>query len=81
MCPDRVDDQSEQSKACEEEDTLGKGHMNAKLCPVGEANPPHVVGEHHATVKGMDHHPLVSSPEQGVGPTGLWGEKQIQNLK
>lgn len=74
MCPDGVDDKCKQSKTCEEEHPRGKGHMDVKLCPVGEANPPHVVGDHHATVEGMDHHPLVSLPEQSASPAGLGGE-------
>lgn len=64
--PDGVDDQREQSQAAEEEHTLGQGHVGGELAPVGEGDPPHVVGEHHAAVEGVDHRPLVGLPEQGV---------------
>lgn len=41
------------------------------LCPVAETHPPQVVGEHHATVEHVDHHPLVGSPKQGAGAASL----------
>lgn len=76
MCPDGVDEKGEQSQAGEEEQKLGQGHMGAELCPVGEGDKPHVVGEDHATVEGVDHHPLVGLPEQGACPASLLGKKE-----
>lgn len=72
--PDGVDDQREQSEASEEEHKLGQSHVGADFSPVGEGYPPHVVGEYHPTVEGVNHHPLVGSPKQGVCPAGL-GER------
>lgn len=69
--PHRVDDQREQSQAGEEEQTLGQSHVGAELAPVGEGDPPHVVGEHHPAVEGVDHHPLVGLPQAGVCPASL----------
>lgn len=69
--PDWVDDQREQSQAGEEEHTLGQSHVGAELTPVGEDDPPHIVGEHHPAVEGVDHHPLVGLPKQGVRPASL----------
>lgn len=76
--PDGVDDQREQSEASEEEHKLGQGHMGADFSPVGESYPPDVVGEHHPTVEGVDHDPLVGSPKQGACPAGL--EERWRNV-
>lgn len=76
--PDWVDDQREQSEASEEEHKLGQGHVGAHFSPVGEGYPPHVVGEHHPTVEGVDHDPLVGSPKQGACPAGL--EERWRNV-
>lgn len=43
---------------------------------MGQTYPPHVVGEHHATVEHVDHHPLVGSPKEGAGPAGLQGREE-----
>lgn len=71
MCPDGVDDKREQCEASEEEHTLGQGHVGADLSPVCETYPPQEVGDHHATVECVDHHPLVCPPKQGARPAGL----------
>lgn len=71
VCPDGVDEKREQSQTGKEEQELRQGHMGAELSPVGQTYPPHVVREHHATVEHVDHHPLVGSPKQAVGPAGL----------
>lgn len=71
MGPDGVDDNSEQRQAREEEQPLGQGHVGVELRPVGPGYPTHVVGEHHAAVEHVDHHPLVSFPEQGPCPASL----------
>lgn len=69
--PDGVDDECEQSQASEEEHTLWQDNMSGDFSPVCAAKIPHVVGEHHATVKHVDHHPLVGFPKQGAGPASL----------
>lgn len=71
VCPDGVHDKCEQSESSEEEHKMRQSDMDAELSPMGEANPPHVVSEHHSTVECVDHHPLVSSPQKGVSPTSL----------
>lgn len=71
MRPDGVDDKRKKDESREEDHTLGQGDVSAELCPVGEGYPPHVIGEHHATVECMDHHPLISSPKQGMRPASL----------
>jgi hypothetical protein len=40
---------------------------------VPETHPPHVVGEDHAAVKHVNHHPLVELPEQSGRAAGLRG--------
>lgn len=69
--PDGVDDEREQSEAAEEEHALNQSHVGAELAPVGDGDPPHVVGEHHPAVESVDHHPLVGLPKQGVCPASL----------
>lgn len=69
--PDGVDDEREQREAAEEEHKLGQSHVGGELAPVGEGDPPHVVGEHHPAVEGVDHHPLVGLPKPGVCPASL----------
>lgn len=69
--PDGVDDEGEQGQAREEEDALGQGHVGVELLPVRGAHVAHVVGEHHAAVEHVDHHPLVGPPEEGLCPAGL----------
>lgn len=71
MRPDGVDDKRKKGEPSEEDHTLGQGYVSAELCPVGEGYPPHVIGEHHAAVECMDHHPLISSPKQGARPASL----------
>lgn len=77
--PDGVDDNREQSEASEEEQALGESHKGIELTPMGERYPPHVVGEHHATVEHVDHHPLVGFPDPGVRPAGL-EERETQQI-
>lgn len=69
--PDGVDDECEQSEASEKEQELRQGHVGEELSPVRKGYPPHVVGEHHATVEHVDHHPLVGSPDEGLRPASL----------
>lgn len=77
VCPDGVDDECEQSQASEEEHTVWQDNMGADFSPVCAAKIPHVVGKHHATVKHVDHHPLVGFPKQGVRPASLSEKTKI----
>lgn len=61
--PDGVDEDGEECEAGEEDQALREHHMPVNGVPVAPAHPPHVVGQHHAAVKHVDHHPLVGLPE------------------
>lgn len=74
--PDRVDDKCKQSEASEEEHKLWHGHVGGELSPVSQDYPPHVIGEHHAAVERMDHHPLVGSPKESARPASLSEKKK-----
>lgn len=76
MRPDGVDDKRQKGESSEEDRKQGPGYVSAELCPVREGHPPHVIGEHHAAVECMDHHPLVSSPKQGAHPASLSSMKR-----
>lgn len=71
VCPNGVKNKCKQNKTSEEEYSLGQGDMGVELVPVSAAEVPHVVAQHHSTVKHVDHHPLVCSPEQGAGIASL----------
>lgn len=71
VSPDRVHAEREQRQAGEEEEARGQGHARTELSPVAPGKPPHVVGEDHAAVEHVDHHPLVGLPKETLGPAGL----------
>lgn len=80
MCPDRVEKEGEQSKTRKEQQPLNQRDVGIHLFPVIPAHPPHIVGQNHPAMKHVDHHPLVSFPEHGLGPARL-KERKEQILK
>lgn len=69
--PHGVDDECEKRQAHEEDEELRQRDVQTQFGPVTPTHPPHVVHQHHAAVKHVDHQPLIHSPQEGTGPAGL----------
>lgn len=75
VSPIGVDDECEEGQPHHEECQVWQEEAAGQEVPVAQAHPPHVVGENHAAVEQVDHHPLVQPPEQRVRVAGLWAER------
>ena len=71
VSPDGVQHHGEEGEARVEKGARDEGVDGVDGRPVAPGDPPHVVGEHHAAVEHVDHHPLVGPPEHAAGPAGL----------
>lgn len=71
MCPNGVEEKGEQEEASEEQQSLRQWDVGVQLIPVIQTHPPHVIGHNHPAVEHVDHQPLVSFPQHGLGPARL----------
>lgn len=76
--PVGVDEQREEGQADHEECQVRQEEAAGQAAPVAQADPPHVVGEHHAAVEQVHHGPLVQPPEPRVRAASLSGAESGQ---
>lgn len=64
--PNGVEEEGEQEEAYEEQQSLNQWDVGVHLLPMIPTHPPHVVGHNHTAVEHVNHHPLVSFPEESL---------------